>query len=68
MDINFKKFRLSIYKEHKYTGLAPRREVKYTSFISGDNGGRQANHALKVGLTTFFLKWRAKQSIGVHEQ
>ena len=67
MNINCKKFRLSIYKEHAVTGNPPRSEFKCTKFISGDNGGRQINYAIKILFTTFFLKWRVKQSIGVHD-
>ena len=58
MNFNCKRFRLSTYKEHKVTGLPPKREFRYTSFRSGDNNGVQLNHALKIGLTTLFLKWR----------
>jgi len=64
MDIvNCSKFRLSVYQDHKVTGLPPTRELRYTHYLSGDGGGRQWNHSLKVGLTTCHLKWRSNSTI-----
>jgi len=60
MDLNCRKFRLSVYREHKVTGLPPERELRYTSYLSGDGGGDQLNYALKIGLTTWHLKWRVR--------
>lgn len=59
MDIvNCRMFRLSAYREHKTTGEPPKREFRYTAYRSGDNGGKQSNHAIKVWLTTWHLKLR----------
>jgi hypothetical protein len=59
MEINCKKFRLSCYQEHKATGLKPTREMRFVHYMSGDNGGKQHNFSLKIGLTTFHFKWRS---------
>lgn len=59
MNINFRKFRLSTYKEHEVTGSHPMPEFRYTNYMSGDNGGKQFNHVLKVGLTSLHFKWRS---------
>ena len=63
MNINCRKFRLSTYKEHKVMGLPPMRELRFTQYQSGDNGGRQQNYAMKVGLTTWHLKWRSNAAV-----
>ena len=64
MDIvNCSKFRVSVYQEHKVTGLPPTRELRYTHYLSGDGGGRQWNHSLKIGLTTCHLKWRSNAEL-----
>ena len=57
--INCNRFRLSTYREHKVTGHIPKREVRYTYYRSGDNGGKQFNHSIKVWLTTWHFKWRS---------
>jgi len=59
MNINFKKFRLSSYQEHKVTGMPPIRAVAFASYMSSDHGSSQCNFSLKVGLTTWHFKWRS---------
>ena len=59
MNLNCSKLRLTTYKEHKVTGLPPVRELRFTRYQSGDNGGRQQNYSMKIGLTTWHLKWRS---------
>ncbi len=61
--INCSKFRLSVYQEHKVTGLPPTRELRYTHYLSGDGGGRQWNHSLKIGLITCHFKWRSNAAL-----
>lgn len=60
MDVNFKKFRLSIYRIHKVTGLPPVAELHYGHYLSGDNGGVQKNFVFKILYTTLHFKWRSK--------
>jgi len=58
MNLNCRKFRLSTYREHEVMGVPPKREIRCVTYKSGDHGGRQTNYSLKIGLTTFHLKWR----------
>jgi len=59
VEFNTKKFRLSIYQQHKITGLPPMRELTLTTYRSADDGGKQKNYSLQIGLTTFHLQWRS---------
>ena len=58
MNINCPLFRLSTYRDHEVTGLPPVRRLSFLQYRSGDNGGRQWNGSLTIGLTTFHLKLR----------
>lgn len=59
MNINTDRFRLSTYSDHEVTGVPPKRRLSFVSYVSGDNGGRQWNGSLTIGLTTFHLKVRS---------
>ena len=58
MHINFKRFRLSIYREHLITGFPPIWKFSYVQYTSADTGGTQNNYSLSIGLLTFHFKWR----------
>ena len=58
MNINYPLFRLSTYRDHEVIGLPPVRRLSFVQYRSGDNGGRQWNASLTVGLTTLHLKVR----------
>lgn len=59
MNLNCKRFRLTTYQDHKVTGIPPKREIAFVTYRSADNGGRQMNYSLKLGLTTWHLKLRS---------
>ncbi len=63
MEINCKRFRFSIYQDHKVTGEQPKREVYFVRYRSADRGGKQHNFSLKMLLTTFHFKWRSNAKL-----
>lgn len=61
MEINTRRFRLSVYQPHKVTGEKPARSFSYGRFKSDNNC---VNYFLEIGLWTVFVKIRSAPQQG----